>query len=548
MARVESSNRQRKPRTEEPDKTAAGGNGTPAAAPASQQRAAKARQRPRSGRQKTSRASEHGQTQDATVTAAQPQARKPGAAVQLEQLQQERQRRQQQQQQQQRQQLAKQQGQQEQQGRKEVVKQEQQVQKEAVQQDQVQRAGGGRKRWLRRRLRQRQRGQGQGQQLAEEQQPQPGGSRGDTSSPQGKSKLPLAQRQQRPMEEGRHQGRQKEREGEQQLQPQHQQQRQTEQQQHQTPVLQGSAAPLTPSQVGTSLASNERAAGALAAARSTAARAPSFGERTQDATAQQGQGGDAAAPAQAASAPQVDRQQAQALLRRRLEQLHAQQEQQQAASASSASGRPDVLQQPLVAAGAAAAASGQAAQQQVQPAPRAQLGWGVDAAEVLCSIGMSPEEAARVLQAAHAYMLRRRQAAPGRSSAGQQTESGAAAGDAALATTPARDSLHAQVTSAHVESVCRMLADVAQVPVGRMRGVLARAPHLLGCTAEELHKQVRAGGVHVGSHNYCRNLAMHTPAGPHTINLAKPACARPSPLAAGLIPPPLAGLALDATV
>lgn len=34
-----------------------------------------------------------------------------------------------------------------------------------------------------------------------------------------------------------------------------------------------------------------------------------------------------------------------------------------------------------------------------------------------------------------------------------------------------------------------MLADVAQVPVGRMRGVLARAPHLLGCTAEELHKQ-----------------------------------------------------------
>lgn len=496
--RADRSSKQRKPRTGGSERSTDGSKGTPDPAPASDSSvAAKAKQRLQSGRQRTSQALELGRSRGHPIALKQRQSPKLEPAAQLEQLQQERQRRQQQQQQQQ----AKQQGPQEQQG-----------QKEAAQQDQGQRAGAGRKRWLRRRWRARQKAPDPGHQLADEQPPRSGGSRG--ASPQAeKSKLPFRQRQQQHGEQTVPQEQQKETDV---IGAGHYQQlpvlvplpqpREQQEQRQLAPRVQGSTAP---SQDGMSQADYQRAPGAGSESGTSGIDAPTTGLHSREAAAQQREVGSAAAAAQADIVPKADRQQTRAFIRLRLEQLHHQQEQQRGAPGVGAPGSADMQDE----AGTAVEAAGQRAQQQTQHTRQAQVGWAVEAAEVLCSLGMSPEEAAKTLQAAQAYSSRRRQAAPGPSSAGSSAEGGAAAGRAAPASEPG--ALPGPVTAAHAESVCRVLADEARIPVGRLRDVLARAPQLLGCTADDLRKQVGPAGCTLG----CSAAAAHP--------CDAPACAPP---------------------
>jgi hypothetical protein len=167
-----------------------------------------------------------------------------------------------------------------------------------------------------------------------------------------------------------------------------------------------------------------------------------------------------AAAAAAADAPadrRHDREQAQQLLRLRLEQLHERQAAPIGAAGDGVHRKP----------------------QQRQPA------WSLEAAEVLCSVGMAPEQAALALLAAHKFALRRNQHAQ-RAAGGSRDGEEAGSGDAAA---PA--GLPPPLGAAHVEAVCRELLDTARVPTLLLRRVLAEAPQLLACSPAELRKQVK---------------------------------------------------------
>lgn len=132
---------------------------------------------------------------------------------------------------------------------------------------------------------------------------------------------------------------------------------------------------------------------------------------------------------------------------------------------------------------AACRADGQPAlQQQAAPA------WDVEAAAALCEVGMTADEAAAALQAAHAYAVLRAQ-----QQEQQETEGGAGAGGkdaAALSSTPGSAPSPPLVLGARqVEAACRELTATAGVPVAQLRRVVAGAPQLLACTPTELQKQ-----------------------------------------------------------
>ncbi|KAL4448238.1 hypothetical protein ABPG75_005457 [Micractinium tetrahymenae] len=483
LTQAESSERQRKKREHKAERSSDSGESAGAAAAARAPPAANKQQqrRPRSGHQKTDKALNQRQQAGAQAEGAQRQRPKPEAAVQLEQLQRERQRRQQQQRQ------AKQQAkpQRQQQGQQ----QQQKGQQQSTQQDESQRASAGRKRWLRRRWRARQKAQEQGQQLADEQPPQSDNPRGTADGPQEESKSHTKQSG---------------------LQQQHQERQEQERQRSRAVPDLGAGSTALPA--GTPGVSEQpqsvpgASADSQAAAAAAAAVAELAGNHSQQAQQQQQAVPEVAvgkAAAQVLTDPQAERQQAQAVLRHRLEQLHQRQQGQQAGSAAKAAANASVSERTAVAgAGAAVAAPAPAADasvgpagQQAQQAQHAQQSqqpcWNIDAAEVLCSLGMAPEEAAKALLAAYGYAQRRQRAAADRSSVGQPPAGGAAAGGAAPAaatdTTPHAAS--APVTAGQVDSVCRVLVDVAKVPVGRLREVLLRTPQLLGCSAEELRKQ-----------------------------------------------------------
>lgn len=181
------------------------------------------------------------------------------------------------------------------------------------------------------------------------------------------------------------------------------------------------------------------------------------------------------------------RQQQQDLLRTRLSNLRSRQQQRLRRQAGNAA---------VEAVAAAAVGSGRKEGQR----PGQQL-WEIEAGELLCGLGLSPEDAVEVLLAA--YICTQQREAPAeqqqqqqqsgdnsnvRSAAttAQQQQQPEAAGAAAAG---AVDSM-ALLTRCRVEALCKELNATAGVPVAQLGSVLAAAPQLLACTPAEVRKQI----------------------------------------------------------
>lgn len=142
-------------------------------------------------------------------------------------------------------------------------------------------------------------------------------------------------------------------------------------------------------------------------------------------------------------------------------------------------------------------------------AGKPQPAWDIEAAEALCNVGLSAEEAAAALLAAHTYRTRRLQAlarsdAAGTGAAAAQAEQATAAAAAAhgspssggapsqpavAAAGPAADGL-APLSAGEVEAVCSVLLDTAKLGIAQLRPALVAAPQLLVCSPDEMAKQV----------------------------------------------------------
>ena len=172
-----------------------------------------------------------------------------------------------------------------------------------------------------------------------------------------------------------------------------------------------------------------------------------------------------------------------------------------------------------------------------EEADEPQAGWTIDAAEALCNVGLSAEEAAAALLAAHTYRVKRLQAVAGGggaatgaaaqqrqqaaaaaarggpsagsraaqlAAAGQQQQAAAAAtrgsagpaeeaSQSPPAAARAADTL-APLSAAEVEAVFSVLLNTAKLGVAQLRPVMVAAPQLLVCLPEEIEKQVGMGG------------------------------------------------------
>lgn len=139
-------------------------------------------------------------------------------------------------------------------------------------------------------------------------------------------------------------------------------------------------------------------------------------------------------------------------------------------------------------------------QQKQQPS------WSMEAAEALCKLGMTAEQAMQALLAAHSHALRRAQRKQAEQLAGSSSSSGsgsdaksgkgnaAAAATASAAMVEALPAVVPPVSPCQVEAACRELIATARVPVARLRQVLMDSPVLLTCSSEELQKAVSVGG------------------------------------------------------
>jgi hypothetical protein len=138
-------------------------------------------------------------------------------------------------------------------------------------------------------------------------------------------------------------------------------------------------------------------------------------------------------------------------------------------------------------------------QQKQQPS------WSMEAAEALCKLGMTAEQAMQALLAAHSHALRRAQREQAEELAGTSSDSGnggktgngyaaASATAAAAAMGEVLPAVVPPVSPAQVEAACRELIATARVPVTRLRQVLMDSPVLLTCSPVELQKAVSDGG------------------------------------------------------
>lgn len=149
-----------------------------------------------------------------------------------------------------------------------------------------------------------------------------------------------------------------------------------------------------------------------------------------------------------------------------------------------------------------------AGQQPLEP------GWELDAAEVLCACGMSPEAAVQVLLAAQACALGRPQAVAAPAAAEELRgagDSGNDSGSSKAAQPAAAGSMAASgggelepavppslITAARVQAVCDELLHTAKLRVRQLSRALAAAPQLLACTPAEIREQVGACGNQQG--------------------------------------------------